>query len=290
MSTVRVDTIAGMLVVFVVAGALSALVERRWHALSRAPYFARSRLTDWVYWPFTAFVTGNLTRLVTLGALGCVVFALGYRGAPRGLLAWLETDRRFGLGWLPAPAQFFIALCVGDFVNYWNHRLRHTRWLWPFHAVHHAPRTLDWLAASWMHPVDDLLDNVGVGLVLLAIGTSPSVWLATGPFFFFFNMWLHANLSWRCGPLAYVIATPAFHRWHHAEGPSARPCNFADFLPLWDLLFGTFHLPDGLPSSVGPGDTPVPAGLLAQLAFPFRRRRAAQPSSHRALGRSQQSV
>ncbi len=270
MTHVRVDTLGGMAALFVLLGAVFALLERLWPERARAALFSRARLTDWAYWPFSAFVTGNLTRLLTLGSFGAVAFVLGYRGAPRELLSWLGAEGRFGIGSWPLPVQLLLALFVGDLVNYWNHRLRHTRRLWPFHAVHHAPKTLDWLAGVRMHPVDDAIDNVGVGLVVLGMGTAPALWLATGPFLFFFNMWLHANVPCRLGPLAYVVATPAFHRWHHAEETAATPCNFAGVFPVWDLLFGTFYLPAQHPRTFGPGDTPVPSGLLRQLVFPFK--------------------
>jgi sterol desaturase/sphingolipid hydroxylase (fatty acid hydroxylase superfamily) len=263
-----------MVALFVVLGAVFALLERGWPERAHVPVFARARLTDWVYWPFSAFVTGNLTRLLTVGSVGALAIALGYRGSPKALLAWLGGEGRFGIGALPAPAQLVIALVIGDLVNYWNHRLRHARALWPFHAVHHSPRTLDWLAAVRMHPVDDALDNVGVGLVVLGMGTSPAIWLAIGPFLFFFNMWLHANVPWRLGPLAYLVATPAFHRWHHAEETASMSKNFAGIFPFWDLLFGTFYLPATPPKTFGPGDTPVPGGLLRQMIFPFGRRSA----------------
>ena len=60
------------------------------------------------------------------------------------------------------------------------------------------------------------------------------------------------------------------HRWHHAEETAATPCNFAGVFPVWDLLFGTFYLPAQHPRTCGPGDTPVPSGLLRQLVFPFK--------------------
>ena len=260
-----------MTALFVVLGAAFALLERGWPERPHERAFAKARLTDWVYWPFSAFGTGNLTRLLTVGTFGTAALALGYRGSPKELLPWLEGEGHFGIGALPAPAQLLLALLIGDLVNYWTHRLRHSRALWPFHAVHHSPRTLDWLASVRMHPVDDAIDNVTGGLVVLGMGTAPHIWLATGPFLFFFNMWLHANVPWRIGPLAYVIATPAFHRWHHAEETARTPKNFAGVFPVWDLVFGTFYLPAGKPETFGPGDTPVPGGLLRQMIFPFRR-------------------
>jgi hypothetical protein len=45
--------------------------------------------------------------------------------------------------------------------------------------------------------------------------------------------------------------------------------NFAGLLPLWDLLFGTYHLPEELPEEYGTR-RPVPQGYLDQMMFPLR--------------------
>ena len=34
---------------------------------------------------------------------------------------------------------------------------------------------------------------------------------------------IHANVRWRFGPLEWLIATAAFHLWHHSLFRSARP-------------------------------------------------------------------
>ncbi len=37
-------------------------------------------------------------------------------------------------------------------------------------------------------------------------------------------------------------------------------------LPLWDWMFGTYHMPQGaLPESYGIGDANMPEGLVAQV-------------------------
>ena len=83
---------------------------------------------------------------------------------------------------------------------------------------------------------------------------------------------LHANLKWTYGPLRYVVASPAFHRWHHTCAEEGRDKNFAGFLPVWDLLFGTFFMPKGRQPAMFGVAEPVPGGLLGQLVYPFRRR------------------
>lgn len=67
-----------------------------------------------------------------------------------------------------------------------------------------------------------------------------------------------------------MLASPAFHRWHHSAQDEGRDVNFAGLLPVFDLVFGTFHLPPGrFPSQTG---APMPEGFFAQLAHPFRAR------------------
>ena len=48
--------------------------------------------------------------------------------------------------------------------------------------------------------------------------------------------------------------------------------NFAGLFPFIDLAFGTFYMPPGRqPARFGLARTDVPEGLLAQLAYPFRK-------------------
>ena len=90
------------------------------------------------------------------------------------------------------------------------------------------------------------------------------------------SMWsffIHANLRWRLGPLEEIIASPAFHHWHHTlEDHKDR--NYAAMLPFMDRLFGTFYLPKAWPGAYGT-DTPIPETLAGQLLTPFAPRTAA---------------
>jgi sterol desaturase/sphingolipid hydroxylase (fatty acid hydroxylase superfamily) len=83
----------------------------------------------------------------------------------------------------------------------------------------------------------------------------------------FWGFFIHANVRWRFGPLERLIATPAFHLWHHTlSGPRDR--SFASMLPCWDWLFGTSHLPRELPADYGVDD-PLPQTVLGQMVYPF---------------------
>jgi len=82
------------------------------------------------------------------------------------------------------------------------------------------------------------------------------------------GFFIHANLSWRLGPLEWLVTTPAFHHWHHTlDAPTDR--NFASTLPWLDRIFGTHYLPKGeLPSRYGVKGA-MPSSLGGQLVDPL---------------------
>ena len=83
--------------------------------------------------------------------------------------------------------------------------------------------------------------------------------LWVGPFTTFHSAFVHANLNWTLGPFKYVLATPVFHRWHHTSLEEGGNTNFAGTFPLWDLLFGTFRMPENrLPDDLRQGRTGDP--------------------------------
>ncbi len=187
-----------------------------------------------------------------------------------------------GLGWLVQPAfraavaaqpwwlQFIEAYLVTQLSFYGAHRAAHEiGWLWRFHKVHHSPTELDWLAAARLHPIDAVLGQAAVVVPLYAFGFSAATFGA----FLVFNqlnaIFVHSNVRLRFGPLRWLLNTPEFHHWHHADEPSARNVNLCG-APLVDLLFGTCYLPHRWPSAYGAGE-PVPPTYLGQLAWPFRR-------------------
>ena len=92
------------------------------------------------------------------------------------------------------------------------------------------------------------------------------------PFNTFHSAFVHANLNWTLGPFKYVLATPVFHRWHHTSLEQGGNTNFAGTFPLWDILFGTFRMPENeLPNIYGvDGEQAIPSEIGGQLAYPFR--------------------
>ena len=138
--------------------------------------------------------------------------------------------------------------------------------------MHHAARELTWLSATRLHPVNDAPSRLAQARPFVVLGFTPAVVAACVPLLTFHALLLHANLRWDFGPLCQAIASPTFHRWHHADELAARNHNFAGLLPFWDRVFGTLYLPVRRhPQSFGV-DEDVPSGILAQWLYPLRSR------------------
>jgi sterol desaturase/sphingolipid hydroxylase (fatty acid hydroxylase superfamily) len=172
---------------------------------------------------------------------------------------------------LPLWLQALLFLVLSDFMLYWLHRMFHGGAFWKYHAIHHSSEDLDWISAARFHPVNLFLGTIAVDVILLMAGISPNIMLWVGPFTTFHSAFVHANLNWSLGPFKYVLATPVFHRWHHTALEQGGNTNFAGTFPIWDILFGTFRMPeDVLPEAYGVDDATIPSEIGGQLAYPFR--------------------
>lgn len=189
------------------------------------------------------------------------------------LFDWARAEWMGVLGGLPLAVQVPLIVLTADFTQYWVHRTFHAvPWLWRFHAIHHSIEEMDWLAGSRLHLVDVVVTRGATYVPIFVLGFSNAalmlyVFLVAAQATF-----IHANVRWQFRPLRRIVATPAFHHWHHAAEREAIDKNFAVHTPLWDTLFRTYYLPDRWPGAYGlSGGRPVPSGWLHQLVHPFRR-------------------
>ena len=165
---------------------------------------------------------------------------------------------------------------VADLTQYWVHRTFHTvGFLWPFHAIHHSVEEMDWLAGSRLHLVDVILTRGLTYIPIFVLGFSRPALLVYVFLVAAQATFIHANVRWTLTPLRRLVATPAFHHWHHSADEAARDKNFAIHTPLWDLVFGTYYLPNHWPTRYGlHPERRVPVGWVRQLLYPFGRRSA----------------
>ena len=126
------------------------------------------------------------------------------------------------------------------FVYYWWHRLRHeSAWFWRwFHQVHHSPSRIEIITSFYKHPFELVANGVlSSSILYFGVGLGPEAAtlavLLTGLAELFYH-WNVRTPYW----LGFLIQRPESHCVHHQAG--LHHYNYAD-LPLWDMLFGTFH-------------------------------------------------
>ena len=226
---------------------------------------------DLMYWFFSPLVTKPVNLGALLIVLAPVLLFLGYRIEADALLRAAQEGHGPVRLW-PTWLQALFVVAGGDFIEYWSHRWFHGRRLWRFHAIHHSSKEVDWLSSVRLHPLNDLGTRLCQTIPFVLLGFSSTVVAGYIPFLTLWAILLHANVSWTFGPLRYVLASPAFHRWHHTREDAAIDKNFAGLFPIYDLLFGTFYLPaDRQPAEFGVTDDSVPESFLGQMFYPFER-------------------
>jgi sterol desaturase/sphingolipid hydroxylase (fatty acid hydroxylase superfamily) len=236
----------------------------RLFALHPQKFFRKALAQDLGYYFLSGLVPGLLLT-VPLSFAALAVHALVPHAMQASVAAW------------PLWQRIVAGLVIGEIGFYWGHRWAHEiPFLWRFHSIHHSAEHVYFLISSRAHPIDNVFIRL-CGLIpayILGVASplSPNgslvpvliVLVATSWGFF-----IHSNLRWRLGPLEEIVATPAFHHWHHTLG-ARRDCNYASMLPCIDRLFGTYYLPHNQwPSTYGI-ETKLPASLGAQMLYPLR--------------------
>ena len=213
---------------------------------------------------------GHFLMLGIVGATAAIAFAwvTGSANIPEaaGLGGSLDPEEAvlFGLvsgtDLLIGTLYMFLVIGVVDFSSYWIHYLQH-KWplLWQFHKVHHSAEVMHPLSNFREHPVDNLtykaLIGLGYGLVwgitvelfgyLPALPSLLGVPLILFAFNFFAYNLRHSHIWLRWpGRWSMVFPSPAHHHVHHSRHPEHIDKNFAFVFPVWDVLFGTYHMPE----------------------------------------------
>jgi sterol desaturase/sphingolipid hydroxylase (fatty acid hydroxylase superfamily) len=154
-----------------------------------------------------------------------------------------------------------LLILTQDFCRYWNHYLHHeTRFLWPFHAVHHSAEVLTPLTFLRAHPAYYALQMI---LISMLVGTVQAVilfgllghlepWviytstLVFNTYVFFGGHLRHSHVWLSYGRvLEHVLISPAQHQIHHSSDPRHHDKNYGEIFAIWDWMFGTLYVPKG---------------------------------------------
>ena len=162
----------------------------------------------------------------------------------------------FSLGMVAMTLAGYLAYEFG----YWlDHYLKHrVPFLWAFHKVHHSAESLSPLTNFRVHPIDTI---IFYNIAALAIGSTEAfvnfllghqtpaftIWgsnilILAGGILLTHLQHSHIWISFT-GWLGRLLLSPAHHQIHHSTNPVHFNRNFGSTLALFDLLFGTLHMP-----------------------------------------------
>ncbi|MDQ8023770.1 MAG: sterol desaturase family protein [Moraxellaceae bacterium] len=183
--------------------------------------------------------------LIAFAAYFLVSTYLPYVWSAR-LSAWQLLDLTVLGTWGGAAA----GLLVYELGAYAYHRSMHRSpllWRW-LHQMHHSAERLDTWSAFWFSPLDMAGWTLVSSLTLtLVIGITPEATVVVLLTLMTLAVFQHSNIRtprW----LGYIVQRPESHSLHHAR--QIHNGNYAD-LPVFDMLFGTFHNPRDFMPAVG---------------------------------------
>lgn len=207
-----------------------------------------------------------------IGSFGLVFVALD------GALKWLTPFLALSLmpaGLIP-EVGLSLTLQVGiitlwiEFAAWASHALHHRLpALWALHAMHHSTERLYTLNNFRFHPLNHVLNHLGMMLPPIALGFSPDALLIYAALAMPMLLLQHSNIAFDFGRLNLIFNTNDLHRWHHSAASDEGMQNLGRALVIWDQVFGTYLR--------RPGQSPAQLGLFAvSRAYPQARRFWAQ--------------
>jgi len=169
----------------------------------------------------------------------------------------------------PSWIRFLTCLVALDLLIYAHHRFAHI-FLWPFHAVHHDAKKVNWSTSWRFHPVEIFLMIFDMA-ILLWIGFPPDSILYAAFVVNIASNFNHFNtdLKWK-GIMKYILVSPHFHRWHHALDQKATDSNMCFVFPFIDLIFGTYYCPDEKPEEFGIFHKDMPDFFFSKWLYAFK--------------------
>lgn len=240
-------------------GFLFIPLERLFSRIEGQPLFRAEWREDLFYY----LVSSLLVQVLTFISMAPAIALLAHTH-------W--TSLRAAVGAQPVVLQVIEIMFLTDLVQYWVHRLFHrVPMLWKFHAVHHSAKTLDWMAGARMHFLEIIVLRGTTVIPMYIFGFGAVALHVYILLVYIHSSLVHANIGWNFDHIGRFLVTPRFHHWHHGIDKEAIDVNFAVHFPLFDRLFGTYHLPAGQwPSGYGIENHPVPQGYWRQLLYPFQ--------------------
>lgn len=254
-----------------------------------------------VYWtilPMIPFIiakqlrpVGEAPRMRDYGLNLLISLSTAYRPLPLGIAADLWNGRLrqllprkpislsfHAIGALPIVgpglgilAMIFFPLFLHECWFYRSHRIEHrVPILWEFHKIHHGDERMNtstwardhFLQESWRA----FFSVFTLGMIIdLHPAEAGKAALYSTVFLVALSMFYHSAVRVQLPWLDRILVTPQVHRIHHSVDVEHHNQNFAGVLPIFDIVFGTYHRPvrEEFPATgLGP-DSPAPRSLLS---------------------------
>ncbi len=207
----------------------------------------------WLNWQIT-LINVILSPVFTLLVIVLTAYAVQALGFPS--LELTTATVSVGIPAIDLLLQgaliFLVACLLGDFSYYWWHRLQHTvPFLWEIHKLHHSDENLNTTTIYRSHFLEPtgqaLFRGLTIGLnfdtsqteqtmlVIVSGGLLPVLW----------DYFIHASV--RIDALHRLLpffSNPQFHWIHHSRLPQHQDKNFAIWIPLYDIVFGSYYAPE----------------------------------------------
>ena len=156
---------------------------------------------------------------------------------------WMEGQYLWNVeGSIGVAGGAALGYFVITFIYYWWHRARHDidfLWRW-FHQIHHSPARIEIITSFYKHPIEIIANGIiSSSILYMLLGLSAEAatiavfMTGVGELFYHWNIKTPYLLG-------FVFQRPESHCIHHQRDWHKN--NFSD-LPLWDILFKTFHNP-----------------------------------------------
>jgi sterol desaturase/sphingolipid hydroxylase (fatty acid hydroxylase superfamily) len=192
-----------------------------------------------------ARVTDILGRVMTLGV------AMISGGLVREVIR-AKTGFAVDPSAIPLVLQVVLYFFTYTFLDYWTHRVDHSRYFWPLHRYHHAAQDMSVINAGRSHPAAILSGTFIINMPLAVLGASPAVMVYVNVVVISIGFLIHSKIDSNWGWFGrYVIQSPNHHRLHHILCQKVPTGHFA-MAPVWDHLFGTWR---------GEADQTLPIGV-----------------------------
>jgi len=186
-----------------------------------------------------------------------------------GLLNWLVLP-----GWLAV----LLSVLVMDVGKYLEHRAMHSAgFLWRIHRTHHSDNEMDVTTSLRFHPIESAGTLLADAAVIVALGAPAPAVAAYRVARQVVSAFVHGNVSLPPkleAVLRTTLATPDFHRVHHAASAREQACNLSGGLIWWDRLLGTYlprpaDDPRRMPLGLAGRSTAAACSLRLALVEPF---------------------